>query len=150
MKKIAQILFDTVWGAPAAFASALFLYDIRFIFRGPLLHGWMGEACVLEIANDGYLLLCAVILLASFVLLLVRRHWWALAQLGLVLGILFAFGLLRVPVALASAYVSYHGPGGRDWHATPADAPFPFTIECRRNNPVAVEYDKRVALTEGA
>ncbi len=67
----------------------------------------------------------------------------------LVLGILFAFGLLRVPVALASAYVSYHGPGGRDWHATPADAPFPFAIECRRNNPVAVEYDKRVAFPAG-
>ncbi len=149
MKKIAQILFDTVWGAPAAFASALFLYDIRFIFRGPLLHGWKGVDCVLEIANDGYLLLCAVILLASFVLLLVRRRWWALAQLGLVLGILFAFGLLQVPVALASAYVSYHGPGGRDWHATPADAPFPFAIECRRNNPVAVEYDKRVAFPSG-
>lgn len=149
MKKIARILFDTVWGAPAAFASALFLYDIRFIFRGPLLHGCKGVAAVLEIANDGYLLLCAVILLASFVVLLVRRRWWALAQLGLVLGILLSFGLLLVPVTLASAYVSWYGPGGRDWHATPADAPFPFAIECRRNNPIAVEYDKRIAFASG-
>jgi len=150
MKKVARFLFDTWYGAVAAFAVALAGWFAGVAFSCLAV----GEAVAHVFGL--FLALSAVALVAAFVRSLVKRAWGrAAAQFGMfVLGQVAFFGVAMGALVVSEAVADWRGPG--PWQESrEKNGVVPFEVEYRiaRFPPMfsgsQLMLDRRVAFASG-
>ena len=151
LRKIAQFLFETVFGPFVLWCAAALAFFASIILASPL--GKFGAA--LGVIAFVALAVMSLVAVAAFFLALVRRRWRRAAGqflLGIVGVVLFCMGLTA---SWLTAAVIAHATSSSGARARTAELPddasssLAFKVEFRPAHPFLAEYDKCIVFPSG-